>query len=144
MANIAMFIPFGFLLSALLSRRRFIIPAAILSSILIETLQLLLMRGLFEWDDVVSNTIGAAIGVGAYVLLEVVLKKNKLSIVSAVIALIFTVISLSVLISDWNSIEADSSSRAYCFQIDDVVVDSMIETLKVCPSNIQLARYERA
>ena len=36
---------------------------AILFSFTIEMLQLFLMRGLFEWDDVFSNTLGAAIGV---------------------------------------------------------------------------------
>ena len=56
-ANIAMFVPFGFILSAVLPKRRFIIPTAIIFSLTIETLQLVLMRGLFEWDDVISNTI---------------------------------------------------------------------------------------
>ena len=48
LANMAMFVPFGFILSAVLTKRRFIIPAAIVFSLTIETLQLVLMRGLFE------------------------------------------------------------------------------------------------
>ena len=48
LANMAMFVPFGFMLSAVLTKRRFIIPAAIVFSLTIETLQLVLMRGLFE------------------------------------------------------------------------------------------------
>ena len=123
MGNMAMFIPFGFLLSSCLPRRRSIILAAILFSFTIETLQLFLMRGLFEWDDVISNTIGAAIGGGLYRLLEAFLVERNLIIASTVAAIVFAFISLSVLIIGRNSIEEDSSSRAYCFQIDDVVVD---------------------
>ena len=63
LANIAMFVPCGFMLSVVLPKRRFIISAAIVFSLSIETLQLVLMRGLFEWDDVISNTIGAAVGI---------------------------------------------------------------------------------
>ena len=63
LANMAMFVPFGFMLSGVLLKRRFIIPAAILFSLTIEMLQLFLMRGLYEWDDVLSNVIGAAVGV---------------------------------------------------------------------------------
>lgn len=57
MANIAMFIPFGFMLSAVLpttpsfkdgTKAAVVIAAAIAFSLLIETLQLFMMRGLFE------------------------------------------------------------------------------------------------
>ena len=59
-ANIAMFLPFGFLSSCLLqtygrlNRRTVIIiaVAGLAASLTIETLQLVFMRGLFEWDDV--------------------------------------------------------------------------------------------
>ena len=62
-ANIVMFLPFGFLLSAVLpttpsfkggKKAAVVISAAIIFSLIIETLQLFLMRGLFEWDDVFS------------------------------------------------------------------------------------------
>ena len=119
MANIAMFIPFGFLLSAGLFRNRFIIPAATLFSVLIEMLQLFLMRGLFEWDDVISNTVGASIGIGLYKLMEIILTKRNLSTISSIAVLLFAVISLvAVFISEKNGVEADSTSREYCFQID--------------------------
>ena len=126
MANIAMFVPFGFLLSTLHTKRCIIIPVAILFSLIIETLQLFFMRGLFEWDDVISNTIGAAIGGGLYRLLEAFLVERNLTIASTVAAIVFAFISLSVFIIGRNSIEEDSSSRAYCFQIDDVVVDEEV------------------
>ena len=77
-ANIVMFIPFGFLMSALLpttpsfkggKKAAVVISAAIIFSLIIETLQLVLMRGLFEWDDVFSNAVGAALGLLLYRLL---------------------------------------------------------------------------
>ena len=78
------------------------------------------MRGLFEWDDVVSNTIGAAIRVCVYGLLEVVIQKRSLSIVTAIF---FADVCLSVFINEGNGVEADSTSRAYCFQIDEALFD---------------------
>ena len=78
-ANIVMFLPFGFLLSAVLpttpsfkggKKAAVVISAAIIFSLIIETLQLFLMRGLFEWDDVFSNAVGAALGLLLYGLLS--------------------------------------------------------------------------
>ena len=69
--NIALFVPIGFLLSTCLGgttlyglRRGF--SAVVLSalfSLVVEMGQLMTLRGLFEWDDLISNTVGALIGV---------------------------------------------------------------------------------
>lgn len=130
MANVAMFIPFGFLLSAVLphsSRFRggkkvaVIIAAALAFSLLIETLQLLLMRGLFEWDDLISNGAGAVIGVAIYSLLGKPLKEKHRNRVILSVCMFFTIICFFVFISGGNiDLEADTTSRAYCFQVDSV------------------------
>ena len=104
LANIAMFVPFGFMLSAVLPKRRLIIPAAIVFSLTIETLQLFLMRGLFEWDDVVSNSIGTCIGV---LLLQTVNRyaseKHRITIITSISAAFM--IACIMVVSDELSIE---------------------------------------
>jgi glycopeptide antibiotics resistance protein len=130
LANIAMFVPFGFMLSAVLPKRRFIIPAAIVFSLAIETLQLVLMRGLFEWDDVISNTIGAAIGVLLFqTVIRFVVEKHRITIITSISAA-FLIVCLMVVIHNQGSggVEADSTPRAYCFQVDSVeFTDGTIE-----------------
>lgn len=56
--NVLLFIPVG----ALAGKWK-VVPAAASFSLFIETVQLLTGRGLFEFDDVIHNTLGAAIGV---------------------------------------------------------------------------------
>ena len=65
--NVAAFIPFG-LLIPLLYRISFIrfIALFILSILAIETIQALTLLGSFDLNDVVQNSVGAAIGFGAY------------------------------------------------------------------------------
>ena len=63
--NIAMFCPFGFLLPII--NRKFkkwylTIPAGFFYSLLIELLQLIFARGIFDVDDLFCNTLGGAIG----------------------------------------------------------------------------------
>lgn len=70
-ANIVMFVPIGSLFT-LLSKRCPILCGAILS-FSYEILQLISRRGVFEVDDIIYNTCGAAIGV----LLVSILKKFK-------------------------------------------------------------------
>ena len=59
--NIVMFIPIGLLLG----RKGWkAIPISTIISGAIELVQLISHRGLFEFDDIIHNTIGAAIGFG--------------------------------------------------------------------------------
>ena len=48
---------------------------AIGCSVLIEVLQLLSRRGLFGFDDIIHNTLGAAIGLGLWVVVRKTLKR---------------------------------------------------------------------
>lgn len=61
--NIIMFIPIGAILARNVGWKA--IPLSTCTSLLIETAQLISRRGLFEFDDVIHNTAGAALGFGA-------------------------------------------------------------------------------
>ena len=73
-ANILMFIPIGFLLGIKVGWKG--IPIAALFSLIIELIQLVTRRGLFEFDDIIHNTLGAVIGFGIYALLGKVMKND--------------------------------------------------------------------
>lgn len=66
-----MLIPVGAVIPCLVKRRKFIITiaSAVGISLLIELLQLVTKRGLFEFDDIIHNTLGAVIGYGVYKLI---------------------------------------------------------------------------
>lgn len=120
LANMSMFVPFGFLMAAILHKRCLIVPAAILFSLTIETLQLSLMRGLFEWDDVVSNTIGACAGILlCQIISKLFTEKHRTTIITS-ISVLFMIVCGVVIIRGYGTvrIEPDNTSRAYCFQID--------------------------
>ena len=75
--NVLLFVPFGYLLPQLLrqwkgraARWQQIVAAGFCFSLLIETGQLLFRRGVFELDDLVKNTMGAALGYGIWYILE--------------------------------------------------------------------------
>lgn len=65
--NFAAFIPFG-ILFPLLYRTSFVrfMTGFILSILVVETIQALTFLGSFDMNDVIQNSLGAAIGFGAY------------------------------------------------------------------------------
>lgn len=63
--NILLFVPFGFLLSLLWKKSNRLwkhFSAGFLTSLLIEALQLVSERGIFQADDIITNTLGALAG----------------------------------------------------------------------------------
>lgn len=63
--NLTLLFPFGFLLPFVFYRKIIWYKALIMGlvfSFFIETSQLILHRGLFEWDDMIHNSLGAMIG----------------------------------------------------------------------------------
>ena len=69
--NFCMFIPLGFWLPAghpFFQRFWRTYLAAFAFTLLIETVQLITRRGIFELDDVFGNTVGAMIGYGLFML----------------------------------------------------------------------------
>ena len=68
--NVVLFVPLGVMISALLKRPCVAIPIGVLMSATIEVAQLLTRRGLFEFDDIIYNSVGALIGFLLYLLLR--------------------------------------------------------------------------
>ena len=68
LANVVMFIPIGFFAGRLLGWKGILLGFG--CSALIELIQLVTQRGLFEFDDVIHNTLGAVIGFRLWVRLR--------------------------------------------------------------------------
>jgi len=67
--NIAMFVPLGLLLpmaSVKFRKIHITLPVALLASLAIETAQLATHRGVFSIEDILHNTLGAALGLTFY------------------------------------------------------------------------------
>ena len=81
--NIILFIPFGLMLASLLKRKRsWAAPViGVLISSGIELSQYMMKRGLFEFDDIVYNTLGTIVGtILFYVLLRAKKRKDSKSL----------------------------------------------------------------
>lgn len=74
-ANILLFIPLGLLAGRLWKWKGIVAGLGI--SVAIELLQLIGQRGLFEFDDILHNTLGTFIGVLTYMIVETVVKRKK-------------------------------------------------------------------
>jgi len=64
-----MLFPFG-MIGPLYIKRRWTALMGFVLAVLVEVLQLYLKRGLFEYDDIMGNTIGMLIGISGYSLLK--------------------------------------------------------------------------
>lgn len=73
-ANILLFIPFG-VITGSLWKWKGIIAGTVVSSA-VELLQFISSRGLFEFDDIIHNTLGTLIGVSLIIIIEKVIKKG--------------------------------------------------------------------
>ena len=101
-----------------------VVAAAFLFSLTVEALQLFMMRGLFEWDDIFSNTLGAVTGIVLDQLICRMPAEKLRGIVSISIGFLFMLACLGIFISGRGKMEAeaDSTSRVWCFQIDEEIV----------------------
>lgn len=126
LANVAMFIPFGYLLSLLLFQPKADKPkagpipvlitflCALAFSGLIETMQLLGMRGTFEPDDLLSNTLGALVGLALFRLTG-----GWKRATTGILAFVFVVCAgVMVIGGNWTSNESDTLPKAFCFQTE--------------------------
>ncbi len=68
--NIVLFVPIGFLFPLARGKKcgKVVVIFGMIVSLVVEFLQLLLKRGVFEVDDVLHNTIGAIIGYFLFVI----------------------------------------------------------------------------
>lgn len=71
LANVAMFVPFGALITLVLGRRRWAagLASGVALSVVVEVTQVVLPGRVPDADDVVANSIGTALGVGLVALL---------------------------------------------------------------------------
>ena len=129
LGNIGMFMPFGFMLSAILSLRKrvclIVLCAGILFSCVIEVLQLELMRGLFEYDDIFNNALGAVLGYLAYRLLQKLTKGKCSDTIVLYLSGIFVVAGV-LFCFDGSSVKSAGITnfpRSICFQVDKAVLD---------------------
>lgn len=127
--NIGLFIPFGFMLSAILSlRKRFclvVLFAGILFSCVIEILQLEMMRGLFEYDDIFNNALGAVLGYLAYRLLQKLTKGEYTDYITLSLGCLFVVAGMLFCFDgiSVDRVETMNLPRKICFQVDGAVLD---------------------
>ena len=72
LGNIGWFFPFGFLLPIIMKKKNFftVILLGFIFSVAIETTQFFTRKGVAELDDVILNTLGAAIGYLCYKILN--------------------------------------------------------------------------
>lgn len=83
--NILMTVPYGFLLPCINKKfrsLRLMTLAGFIFSCIIEMLQYITRRGLFEFDDLFNNTLGASAGYIIFVILHIralsLIDKNKI------------------------------------------------------------------
>lgn len=75
LTNVVMFIPVGVLSGWMWQWRGLLV--AVCLSVVVEVLQLVTNRGLCEFDDVIHNTLGAAVGIGIVLLIRVIAEKRR-------------------------------------------------------------------
>ena len=87
------------------------------------------MRGLFEWDDVFSNTLGAVTGIIIFVLLT---HMRSSSIVVHCASGVFAVICVVVILTGRGiaDVEANISPRMFWFEVGDVQVTDNTLTIE--------------
>lgn len=76
--NVLLFVPFGFLLSAIMTKEYLRQVLAVVSaSLLMEIVQYALAVGRSDITDILLNTLGGAIGIGAYYLVAKLFGKHR-------------------------------------------------------------------
>lgn len=78
--NVVLFVPFGFELKRKFSKlsKKMIIFVGAVFSLMIESLQLLLSRGIFETEDIICNTLGTLTGSVFFVIFYYTSHRRKL------------------------------------------------------------------
>ena len=76
--NVIGFLPFGFILPVILDKMRsgwLIVLAGFGLSVTVEVIQLITKVGCFDVDDMILNTLGAALGYGIYAVCDRIRRK---------------------------------------------------------------------
>lgn len=123
LGNILLFFPFGYLACACLSKKRYILLLGLGLSLSIEFGQYVTMRGLFELDDIINNSLGNILGVAAYEGVRGVKNTrcaDSIALILGVVAILFSTAMCIYKKQD----DADSSSRNYCIQIESITCEN--------------------
>lgn len=136
--NIMMFTPFGFVLAWLLdagsSRKRagLVVLIGLCFSILIESSQMVLRLGTFEFDDLLDNTLGACVGLGLYLAASRTIGSNKLRTVmtgAACFCIAFGVFVCFYFVERQDNYHLE---KQYAFQVTDVSLGDGAEVQGFC------------
>ena len=130
--NIAMFMPFGFLLNEVFYQNNkkvncwfIIFILSVFFSMFIEILQIIFVRGLAELDDILNNTLGSILGICFYELLRLLIKGRRFMVICTAVEVFFALICCFIFIIGKERVpyNTDNSSNAFCFQIEKAVID---------------------
>ena len=119
--NILMIVPFGLLLPPGIKRlgKWYLTYAAgFLFSLFIELSQKVFKLGIFEWDDLFNNTLGAIIGFGLYVIVIKIFDKDrksvrKTAIIASNIPLVATVVFFATIRVIYSTMELGINNNRY-------------------------------
>lgn len=75
LTNVIMFVPIGMISGHLWKWRGIWIAGGL--SLVVETLQLITGRGLYEFDDVIHNCLGAVVGIGIVMMAKRLMSKRE-------------------------------------------------------------------
>ena len=118
--NIVLFFPIGYLINGVTEGKSALIKTILVSvffSGFIEIMQLLSMRGMFECDDIINNSLGAIIG---WITNQITGKKTTIIVGGSSIILISI-----CMVYNMNSATESNYTSVLCFQIDSVEENSI-------------------
>lgn len=150
--NIVMFLPLGILLPLLHDRFKkavWTILAGILLTLSIETFQYFTGFGVFEFDDLFNNTLGAIIGYGLTMSVLKVWNKRFLQAVGYLSPLILTSLAFAIIFVTYSLKEFGNLSIIPNQKVDmtetTVILDVMLEETNHLPAPVyQVNSYSEA
>lgn len=103
--NLFAFIPFGILISTILEKKSFLskLLPAFLASLAFEVLQFIFSIGASDITDVITNTLGGLLGIGIFMILRKLFKRNYkilINIVSLIFAILFSGLMLMLFLAN--------------------------------------------
>ena len=119
--NVALFIPLGWIVAALTKRKSnisFVLP--IIFSIVIELIQYYSCRGIADIDDVISNGLGGAIGIGLHRLCSRTNRVRWKQVLMHELSILFLIVGIIEVYATYQSPRLESRLREYDFAIFDV------------------------
>lgn len=120
--NIALFVSLGWFLASMGKQRRLTIPLllSIFFSITIELIQYYTGRGTADIDDVISNTLGGAVGAGLYYICSTLTSNTWKRIITPVISVALLIAGCIGAYETYCSPHLNSRLREYDFVIEEV------------------------